>query len=117
MPLASAQPGVQVSQQRGHLLVAKAAIKAGHHSSAHENISPHRCVRGGSAAGQGRALKEMVQIGRNFLESQIVVLVAVGATKLIKAPALSLLRGERGRGTAAGHSGADAGRQPGANKN
>jgi len=117
IPFPSEQTGVQVGEQRGHLFATEAALKAGHHSPAHENIPPHRLVRGDSAAGQGRALKEMVQVGRNFLESQVVVLVAVGAANLIKAPALSLLRGKRGRGMAAGQSGADAGRQPGANQN
>jgi hypothetical protein len=66
----STQSRMQVGEQRGHLFATETAIKAPHHAPAHENIPAHRLVRGGSAAGQGRARKEMVQVRRNFLVSR-----------------------------------------------
>jgi hypothetical protein len=39
-----------------------------------------------------------VQVGRNFLEGEVVVLVAVGATHLVKVLPCLLLRSKLGRG-------------------
>ncbi len=49
--IGSAQAGMQVSEQRGHLIFGEAAGKAGHHRLAGENRLPDLEVGGRSAAG------------------------------------------------------------------
>jgi hypothetical protein len=50
-------------------------------------------------------VEDAVQIRRNLLESQVVLLVAVGAANLIEALALRFLRRQRRRSMAASHTG------------
>jgi len=90
-----AQPGVQVGQQRGDLLLGKTAGEGGHHSLARKNHALDLGVGGRSAAGQGAALEDAVQVWRNFFEGQVVVPVTVGATNLVEVLAGGLLRRER----------------------
>ncbi len=94
---ASAQPGMQISLQRSHLLIGKSTGKGGHHSLPCQHVLPYSCVRGSSAAGQGLAVKYSMQVRRDFLEPQVVVLVAMGAANLIKVLPFRLLRSERRR--------------------
>ena len=80
----SAQPGMQIGQQRGHLLLGEAAGETRHHSLPCQHILPHRFIRGRNSAGQCLAVKEAVQVRRDFLQRQIVVLMAMGATNLVE---------------------------------
>ena len=58
---------MQVGQQCGHLLVVKAAGEAWHHATTLQNILPDGLVRGGDAAGEGRAGEETVEVGWDLL--------------------------------------------------
>lgn len=107
----SAQSRVQICDQRGHLLLREAAAEAGHHALSCQYIVPHGRIAGSRAAGQGFVVEDAMQIRRNLLQSQIVVLMAMGAARLIQMLAHGLLRGQRRSGMAAGkarrHSQAD----------
>ena len=46
---------MEISQQRGHLLVVESAGKTGHHASTLQDVLPDGLVCGGDAAGEGRA--------------------------------------------------------------
>lgn len=85
---------MKVRQKRCNLLFREAAAEAGHHSLPSKNILPYGGVGGRCAAGQGLAVKNAVQVGRNLLERQVVVFVAMCASNLVKMLAFRLLRGE-----------------------
>jgi hypothetical protein len=87
---------VQVGQESGHLLVRESAGEGGHGSLPREHNLPYYSIRGRSAAEEGVAVEDVVQIGRDFPERLVVVLVAMSAPDLIKALAFRLLRGKRG---------------------
>ena len=88
---------MQISQQRAHLHLGEAAGEAGHHSPAPYNILTHRRVSCQGAAWERLPSEDVVQVRRNFLEGQIVVLMAMGATDLVEALPCCLLRSERWR--------------------
>ncbi len=90
----SPQPGVQIGQQSCHLLSRKATRKRRHHSLARQDHALHISVARRGSAGQSRVLKDRMQIGRDFLERQIVVLVAMGAANVVKVLPFELLVGE-----------------------
>lgn len=102
LALGLAHAGVQVRQQRRHLLVGKAAFEGGHHASARKHLARNYLIGGGQAAGQCGAVEEAVQVRRDLLEAEVVVLVAVGATAVVEMLPFRLLRGEFGFGAAAG---------------
>ncbi len=88
---------MEVSQQRGHLLVVESACKTGHHASTLQDVLPDGLVGGGNATGEGRAGEDAVQIGRDLLEGEVVVLMTMGAANLVEVLPCLLLWGERGR--------------------
>ena len=92
---------MQVSQKRRHLFVVEAPCKPRHQSPAHKDILPNRGVRCRNAAGQRLAVKDTVQIGRDFLEGEIIILMAMRAANLIEVLACCLLGGEGRRGVTA----------------
>lgn len=92
---------MQIRDERRHLLFGEAPVETGHHSPACQYVLPHRDIRGRRAAGQGLALKDAMQIGRNLLQRQIIVFVAMGAADLIQMLARGFLRGQRRTGAAA----------------
>ncbi len=85
---------MQVSQQGSHLLIGKSSCKAGHHASARKYILAHRCIGSWNATWQGLVVEETTEIGRYFLKSQIVVLMAVGTSNLVEVLPFCLLWGE-----------------------
>ena len=85
---------MQVSQQSSHLLIGKSSCKARHHASASKHILAHRCIGGWNATWQGLVVEETAEIGRYFLESEIVVLVAVGTSDLVEVLPFCLLWGK-----------------------
>ena len=82
---------MKVSQQRGHLLLGESSREPRHQSPAGKNILPYRGIRRWNAAGQCLAFKEPMQIWRNFLQRQIVLLVAMRAAHLVEVLAFRLL--------------------------
>jgi hypothetical protein len=92
----SAQTGVQIGQESGHLLVRESACEGGHHSLPYQHILPHGCICSWNASEEGLAVEDAVQIRRDFLKCLVVILVAMGAADLVKVFAFRLLRGERG---------------------
>lgn len=103
---------MQISEQCSHLLVGESPCEAGHHSSADKDILPHRSISSGNSAGQVFAVKEPAQIRRDFLQSEIVVLVAVRAANLVEVLPFGLLRCQRGRVLAAGKVETQPSREP-----
>src|ERR1035441_9273059 len=93
---------MQIGQQGGHLLLGESAGEGGHHSLPRLHILPHRLVGGGSAAGQRLPRKDAMQVRRNLLEGQVVVLVAMGAVFLVEALPFRFLWSERWRRAAGG---------------
>lgn len=96
---------MQVGDQCGHLLLGEAAAEAGHHSLPCQDILSHGRIGGRRAAGQGDMVEDAMQVGRNLLESQVVLLVAVGAAYLVEVLARRLLRSQRRRSVAARQTG------------
>lgn len=92
----SAQAGVQVGQQGGHLFLIEAAGEGGHHSLPGQNDVLDGGVGRRDSAGQLSACEEVVKIGRNFFELKVVVAMAVGAAHLVEMLAFGLLRSEFG---------------------
>src|ERR1035437_8927697 len=106
---------MKVDQQRHHLLAGEAAGKAGHHSLPCQHILAHGGVGCGNPTGQRFTVEDAVQVRRDFLERQVVVLVTMGATSLVKVLAFGLLRGKCRCSMAASECEAVAGCQPNAN--
>ena len=75
---------MQISQQRSHLLIVETTGKAGHQSPAGEYIQSNCGVRCGGATGQSLALENIVQLWRDLLQCQVIVLVAMCAAHLVK---------------------------------
>ncbi len=98
VPPELAQSCVQVSQQGRHLLVAKAACEGRHHSLPRQYDAPHFRVGRGRTAGQRRSSEHPMQIRRNLLQRQVIVLVAVRAAYLVEMLAFGLLGRKAGRG-------------------
>ena len=94
----SAQPGMQIGQQRAHLFLGEAAGKA---TASFPCLPAHSCRTAASVAGAplGRvvAIEDAVQVRRNFLEREVIVFVAMGAAHLVKVLPFRLLRSERWR--------------------
>ena len=86
---------MKVRDQRGELFLAESPGKGRHGSLTCQNHAPHLGIRGGRAAGQIPVAEKPVKNRRNLLESQIVVLVAVGATNLVEVLAFHFLRSQR----------------------
>jgi hypothetical protein len=86
---------MEVRDQRIHLRLGEAAFKGGHHAFASVEDAGDFLIGGGCATGQVWMLKDRMQVGRDFFEFEIVVLVAVGAAHLVEVFALGLLRSER----------------------
>ncbi len=102
LPLLRPDAGVQVSEQSGHLLLGEPAGEGRHHSLAAEHGALHVDVGGRSATGQRGTCKDVMQVGRSFLERQVVKLVAVRAALVVETLPFCLLRCKRWRGVAAG---------------
>jgi hypothetical protein len=99
---------MQIGQQGGRLFIGKAPGKGGHHPLPGQNHTLDLGIGGSGAAGQRLLLKDAVQVWRNFLQSQIVVLVAMGAAGLVEVLALRLLLRKLRNRTAAGRADAQA---------
>ena len=91
--LDSAQSGMQVGDQRVHLLLSKAAGEGGHHSLAGKNHPTHLDIGCGSAAGESCPAKDCVQVRWRLLKRQVVLLVAVGAAAEVQVLPCYLLPG------------------------
>ena len=92
--LTSSQSGVQIGKKRGHLLVGEPAGKGGHHSLPGIDHAPHFRIAGRGSAGQRGAGEDAMEVRRNLLQVQVVVLVAMGASGLVEVLPFCLLRGE-----------------------
>jgi hypothetical protein len=99
-----AQAGMQISKKSGHLIVCESPGKGRHHSLASQDNSSNFFVRNWCAARKRRMCKYPVQIRRNFLQAEIVVLVAMCAAHRIEMLPFRLLRGECRRYMAANKS-------------
>lgn len=104
----SSQAGVQIGQQRGHLLIGKTAGEGRHQALACQDYAPNFGVGCGRAAGQRGSQEDRMQIRRDLLERQVVVLVAVGTADGVEVFAVHLLR-SKGRLTMATGSANDRG--------
>ena len=87
----SPQTGMQIIQQRGHLLWVKPPRKSRHHPSALQNVVGDRLIRRRNPAGQRLVLEQPMQIRRNLLQRQIIVLMAMRAAHLVKMLSFRLL--------------------------
>lgn len=85
---------MQVREQCGHLRIGESAGEAGHQVFAGENDVPHPGICGRSATGQLGMLEDSVKIGRNRLEIEIIVLVAMRASHHVEMLAFGLFRRE-----------------------
>ena len=95
---------MEVGQQVGHLLVRKATVKGRHVAFAGENDATDLGIGGRNAAGERASVEEAMEVGRDFLEGQVVVAVAVGAAHFVEMLPFRLLRSEFSFGAAAGWS-------------
>ena len=100
----SSQSGMEVGEEGGHLLVGEPDRKRGHHSLPGKDHALHFGISGRSSARQRGAGKDAMEIGRNFLQVQVVVFMAVGAADLVKVLPFCLLRCKGGPGVAAWQS-------------
>ena len=91
---------MQVGQQGGHLILREAAGERGHEAFAGQHCVLDFGVGGGRAAGELGASEYTVQVGRNLLQSEVVIAVAVSAATFVEGHPLQLLPGE-GSGAAA----------------
>lgn len=89
-----AQAGMQISEKSSHLIVCESPGKGRHHSLACQNNFPNFFVRNWCSTRKRRMCKYPMQIRRNFLEAEIVVLVAMRAAHGIEMLPFRLLRGE-----------------------
>ena len=88
---------MQIGEQRRHLLIGEAASEARHQPLARKNDAPHLRIRGGRSAGQRGVLENSMQSGRDLLQVEIVLLMAVGATNRVEMFAFGLLRSQARR--------------------
>jgi hypothetical protein len=95
---------MKIRQQRTHLLIAEPTGKGRHQLLARKNHLPNLGVCRRRAAWQRRSPEDSMEIGRDLLESQVVVFVAVCAAARVEVLALGLLRRELRRGMASGQS-------------
>ena len=86
---------MQVSQQSGHLLFVESACKAGHHAATLQHILSDGLVGYRDAAGEGLLVEQPVQVGWNFLQRQVVILIAMGAAHIVEILPFGLLWSER----------------------
>ena len=98
----SAQAGVQVGQKRCHLILREAACEGGHHSLPLQDDAGNFGIGCGGATREFGVAEEVVEVGRDFLEREIVVAMTVGAADFIQVPAFKFLRSKRWQGMAAG---------------
>lgn len=82
---------MQVRQQCRHLRIVKSTRKCGHHAFARQHYLSNLRVSCRSAAGQRRLVEEPMEIGRNFLESEVVVFMAMRASHLVEVLPFHLL--------------------------
>ncbi len=85
---------MQVGNQGGQLLVGKPAGKSRHHPLAREHHALKLPIAGRRAAGKGTLRENSMQIRRNLLEVQVVVLVAMGTANLVEVLTFRLLWSE-----------------------
>ncbi len=93
---------MKIRQQSTHLLLAEPAGKRRHQPFARQNFLPNLGVCGRRAAWQRRSPEDSMEIGRDLLESEVVVFVAMCAAARVEVFALGLLRRELRRGMASG---------------
>lgn len=93
---------MQVGEKVGHLLLIEAAVEGRHHSLPGQDDVSHLCIGGWSAAGQRTLFEDVVEIGRNLLQAEIVVAMAMGATHIVEVLSFGLLVGELGSAVATG---------------
>ncbi len=79
-----AKAGVQVCKESGHLCFVEAAIKCGHHALPVRNHLAHLYVGGGRTTGKLRSCEDVVKAGRHLFQFQIVLFVAMSATRLVE---------------------------------
>jgi len=91
---------VQVGQQRGHLNVVEAAFEGGHHALSIEHDAAYLGIVDGCATGQSRSIEHAMKIGRNLLQCEIVVFMAMSAAHLVEMLPFHLLRAQLGSATA-----------------
>ena len=83
---------MKIYKQIRHLLLGKPPREARHESLSGQDHPPHFRVRRGRAAWQGRPFENCMEIWGNFLEREVIVLVAMRAADGIEMLTLSLLR-------------------------
>lgn len=96
----SAQTGMKIGQQGGHLLVREPAGKGGHHPLPGKDHALHFGIGGRGSTGQRGAGKDAMKVGRDFLQVQVVILVAVGAADRVEVLPFRLLSGKGRLGVA-----------------
>jgi hypothetical protein len=90
----SAQAGVQVGQQGGHLLVGKATVKGWHHSLTREYDVLNLGIGCGCSAWQSGMHEDTVEIRWSLFQIQVVLIMAMGAANVVKVFAFCLQRSE-----------------------
>ena len=83
------------------MLVGEPAGKGGHHSLPGKDHLRHSGVSSRGSAGQCGAGEDAMEVGRDFLQVQVIILVAVGAADLVEVLPFCFLRGEGRLGVAA----------------
>ena len=95
------QASMKVGQQRLHLRLTESPRKARHHTLAGQHHAADVGISRRSAAGQNRTPEYSMEIGRNLLQCEVIVIVAMSAAPLVKVLPFYLLRREPGRFVAA----------------
>jgi len=98
---------MQVSKQSCHLLIVEASGKSRHHSPAGEHILPHRRIGGRYTAGQRFAVKNSMQVRRDFLQRQVILFMTMRAAHLVEMLPFRLLWRKLRRGVAASQTHCD----------
>ena len=107
---ASLQAGMQIGEQGLHLCLVEATGKRGHHALARQNDLSDSIVRRRNSAGKRAPAKDPMQVRRNLLEGEVIVLVAMGAPHRVQVLPFLLLGGEGSRSFTPRHQGRQSGR-------
>ena len=75
---------MQIRQQRRHLLIREPSGESRHQAAAIQHIRSHSGIRCRNAARQRLVFKETTQIGWDFLERKIIILVAMSTTHVVE---------------------------------
>src|SRR4051812_32746653 len=83
---------MQVREKIAHLLLGKSSPKRRHQAFARQHDAAHFRIGGRNSAWQLSALENPMQVRRNFLEIEVVLLVAMRTSARVQMLALRLLR-------------------------